>query len=458
MRRLFNPASACGLFCAKPKWGRGRAAAWDLVFTGLVPALLSGCASIDQNYLAQPAETQTFVAKKPAELRPFFKTLYEDGERNAVLNEDRLGLAALETGHFAIAERAFDDAVARIDAIYADNPQAEKARSNFHQEKVKDFKGETYERAMTYYYRGLLYLRAGEYDNARAAFLGASRQDRFSDNPDYNEDFGLMDYLAGWASMCMGDQISAHDYLRRAARVTPSLAPLAEIPGKFLAIMESGYAPVKVREGKYQELLQFTDHPANRDTAAWLLNGGTEAGVPILAGDLYYQATTQGGRVVDTINAEKAQFKNNAHIAAGVGGEIARTGAMMTFSRNKDNRNAGMEVMAAGVLISLISVAIEAATTPEADIRAWEGLPKQVYLETLDIPPSDPNALTMRVNAASTPIPFALISQNNACGFAWGHFPTAKQQIPQMQIIPEDTSDQRGPDNMAFRERLKTQF
>jgi tetratricopeptide (TPR) repeat protein len=429
-----------------------------LVVAVLAWSQLSGCASIDQDYLARSSETQAFIANKPAELRPFFKTLYEEGERNAVLNEDRLGLAALETGHFAIAEHALDDAIARIDAVYADNPQAEKARSNFHQEKVKDFKGETYERAMTYYYRGLLYLRRGEYDNARAAFLGASRQDTVSEDQNYNEDFGLMDYLAGWASLCMGDQVSAPDHLRRAARVTPSLVPLAENPGKFLAIMESGYAPIKVREGRYHELLQFTDHPGNRNTAAQLLNGGAAVGAPVLAGDLYYQATTQGERVVDTINADKAQFKNNAYIAAGVGSEIARAGAMMTYSRNSNNRNVGMEVMAAGVLISLISSGIAAATTPEADIRAWDGLPKQVYLAALDAPPSDPGALTMKVSAASTPIPFAVTAQDGACGFAWAHFPAAKQLIPRAQIIPEDTSDQRAPDNMAFRERLKTRF
>ncbi|QFY41975.1 hypothetical protein F6R98_04470 [Candidatus Methylospira mobilis] len=431
---------------------------WFFVAAALVETLLSGCASIDRNYLAQPAEIQAFIANKPAELRPFFKTLFEDGERNAVLNEDRLGLAALEARHYAIAEHALDDAIARIDAIYANNPQAEAARSNFHQEKVKDFKGEAYERAMTYYYRGLLYLRSGEYDNARAAFLGASRQDRFSENPSYNEDFGLMDYLAGWSSMCMGDQASAQDHLRRAARVTPSLTNLIDNPGKFLAIMESGYAPLKIREGKYQELLQFTDNPANRNSDVRLYQGHAAVGTPVMAGDLYYQAETQGVRVVDTINADKAQFKNNAYTAAGVGGVIARTGTMMTFSRDSKSRDAGLAMIAAGALVSLISSGIAAATTPEADIRTWEGLPRHIYLEPLETPPSDLGALTMKVHAASEPVSFAVNSQHGECGFAWAHFPSAKQQLPQAQIIPEDTGEQRGQENMAFRERLKTQF
>jgi tetratricopeptide (TPR) repeat protein len=273
--------------------------------------LLHGCASIDRKYMATPAETQAFIANKPLELQPFFITLYEGGERNAVLNEDHLGLAALETGHFDIAEQAFDYAIARIDAVYADNPQAEKARSLLHQENVKDFKGEAYERAMTFYYRGLLYLRRGEYDNARASFLGASRQDMYSENQIYNEDFGLMDYLAGWASLCMGDQVSAKDHLHRAAQVTPTLAPLTENHDKFLFIMETGHAPNKILSGKYQEILGYTDDPVNQYIDVRVFHGDMEADKPVLAGDLYYQATTRGGRVVDKINAGKAEFRSS---------------------------------------------------------------------------------------------------------------------------------------------------
>lgn len=425
-----------------------------------VLALFSGCASIDSKYLATPAETQAFIANKPAELQPFFKTLYEDGERNAVLNEDRLGLAALETGHYAIAEQALDDAIARIDAVYAENPQAEEARSKFHREKVKDFKGEAYERAMTYYYRGLLYLRSGEYDNARAAFLGASRQDKYSEDQVYNEDFGLMDYLAGWASLCMGDQVSAQDHLHRAADVTPALTPLVETPGKFLAIMETGYAPKKILSGKYLEILHYTDDPANRNTAVRLLQGDTEVGAPVLAGDLHYQAITRGGRVVDAINAGKAQFKDDAKTAVAVGNAITMAGGAMMATSNKSRKQYeyGAMVGAAGILISLISYTIAAATTPEADARTWEGLPKQLYLVSLDTPPSDPSRLTMKPNSAPAAIPFTVTSQNGGCGFVWAHYPAARQQLPKTQVIPEDTGDERGPANLAFRARLKTQY
>src|ERR1700683_4680814 len=119
------------------------------------------------------ADAQQFAADKPPELQPLFNALYVEGEHNAVLNFDYLGLAALEVGDYGVAEKALDAAIERIEAIYADNLSAKKAKSVFSAEKVKDFKGEPYERAMTYFYRGVLYLRVGDYQNARASFLSA---------------------------------------------------------------------------------------------------------------------------------------------------------------------------------------------------------------------------------------------------------------------------------------------
>ena len=59
--------------------------------------------------------------------------------------------------------RRSTEALDRIEAVYADNAKAEAARSKFTKENAKDFKGEPYERAMAYYYRGLAYLAEGDY-------------------------------------------------------------------------------------------------------------------------------------------------------------------------------------------------------------------------------------------------------------------------------------------------------
>ena len=158
-----------------------------------------------------PDEIAGFVQGRQEVLRPYFQALYTGGERNAVLNLSRLGLAAMEVGSYGDAERAFDAALLRIEAVYAKNKSAEAARSVFHKESNKDFKGEPYERAMAYYYRGLLYLRKGDYNNARASFKGAEYQDTVSEDEEFQSDFALMDYLMGWATQCAGDN-GATDY------------------------------------------------------------------------------------------------------------------------------------------------------------------------------------------------------------------------------------------------------
>jgi len=135
-------------------WRRAGAA---LLALTLATPLPGAAAWFDGDEKRLAAEADRFVADKPAELQRILHTLYMEGEWNAVLNLDLLGLAAIEAGRPRLAERAFDMAAARILRIYADDPNARQARSLWSAESVKDWKGEPYERAMTFYYRGLLY-------------------------------------------------------------------------------------------------------------------------------------------------------------------------------------------------------------------------------------------------------------------------------------------------------------
>ena len=48
---------------------------------------------------------QAYIAKQPAALRPYFEQLYAAGDRNAVLNFNRLGVAALANHEYDIAKK-----------------------------------------------------------------------------------------------------------------------------------------------------------------------------------------------------------------------------------------------------------------------------------------------------------------------------------------------------------------
>ncbi|SPC20286.1 hypothetical protein [Cupriavidus taiwanensis] len=122
-------------------WRRAGAA---LLALTLATPLPGAAAWFDGDEKRLAAEADRFVADKPAELQRILHTLYMEGEWNAVLNLDLLGLAAIEAGRPRLAERAFDMAAARILRMYADDPNARQARSLWSAESVKDWKGEPY--------------------------------------------------------------------------------------------------------------------------------------------------------------------------------------------------------------------------------------------------------------------------------------------------------------------------
>ena len=292
----------------------------SLMFAGAVQAQSSAFSSFFKSTGSEedPAKVSqaasAYADKQPDWARPFMKQLYRDGEWGAVLNFNRLGLAAMEQQQFATARKAFDQAIVRVEAIYADDANAAKARSVFNAEQVKDFKGEPYERAMMYYYRGLLYLQEGDYQNARAAFLAADRHDTLSSAEDkaFAGDFGMMKYLAGWASRCDGDTVRAAHLIDEAQKSDTSVRALPAVPGKTLVLVDVGSAPVKWGDGQYQHILKIK--PGSTDTATPRLGraDGSERSDLVVIADVDFQATTRGGREIDGVMAGKAQFKDTA--------------------------------------------------------------------------------------------------------------------------------------------------
>ena len=141
--------------------------------------------------------------------------------RDKVLVEYREALAALRAGKNAEAKAYLDDAIRRIGGLLSGpDDAAAKARGLFSAEGTKNFIGEPYERAMAYYYRGLLYWQDGEVDNARACFRSAELSDSEAEGAEHRGDFVIMDYLAGLASVKLGTD-GADALARAAVRLWP---------------------------------------------------------------------------------------------------------------------------------------------------------------------------------------------------------------------------------------------
>lgn len=420
---------------------------------------LAGCAHMEGGFPAQSnPEADAFAGKAPEKLQPFYRALYLEGERNAVLNFSHLGLAAMETGHWDIAKKSFDQAIQRIDSIYADDENARQAKSIWNKEKVKDWKGEPYERAMAYYYRGLLYLKDGEFDNAAAAFRAADYQDTQAEQEAFQGDFGLMPFLAAWAQNCRGNGGVAKDLYSQAISKDKALQPLS-IDERFLVLVDSGRGPVKYGDGKFKEVLKFRAAPDAKDSLVVVDAGGKALPVH-LVGDVQFQAETRGGRAVDGILNGKAQWKENTDTA----GQVATSVGMASMQAGMMNNNDNMAQFGAlASFAGLFAQVAAQAMTPEADTRAWGSLPSTIYVASAAVAPPDLKlGLKFDAGTGEQTRDLPLIAKHQDCGFAWSR--TRSALAPQdggvalISKSPRLDDDGRREQNAAFRAQLVQTF
>lgn len=401
-------------------------------------------------------DATTFANRQPEWARPFMVALYREGEWGAVLNLNRLGLAAMEKRQFGIARKSFDMAIDRVESIYANDPSAAQARSVFNSEKAKDFKGEPYERAMMYYYRGLLYLQDGDYQNARAAFLAADRHDTLSsaEIQAYAGDFGMMKYLAGWASNCDGDGIRAGQLIQEARAADSAIRELPDRPTNSIVLIDAGPAPVKWGDGQHKQILKFKPGEGEDGPFVLRLASGENRDSLLLAGDVNYQAATRGGRAVDGIIAGKAQFKDTANA---VGETAVAVGAQVIGNAGAAGDRSAINVGLAGVLFGIVSKGMSMASNPEADVRAWDTLPARVLLRAEKDIAHAPVKLVSAGAATELPVR----GSHGACSFAWGRTRSAlAMEMGGSARInsPESAESYRGDRNRAFRVLLTTEM
>ena len=348
---------------------------------------LGGCAT------APPAPSLTLTGDPLID----GKSAIENGPpRDRVLWQYRMASAELRRGNFAEAKRLLDEAITRIEGVFAGDENAKKARGYFSAEAKKTFLGEPYERVMAYYYRGILYWMDGEPDNARACFRSAAVQDADAVDKTYASDYVLLDYLDGLASLKLGGDGS--DAFKRAkAECRIAVPPDPNPKANVLVFVEFGDGPAKYASGQYGEQLRFRDGLSNAREAKVRIDHQSAAHIGPYD-DLSFQATTRGGRVMDHILANKAVFKKTTDVA-GTAGIVS--GIVLAGSHDQTTRDVGLGLAVAGLLSKIIS----ASTTPQADTRSWESLPLFLTFAALEAPPGPHTATVEFLDANRQVIP-----------------------------------------------------
>jgi hypothetical protein len=332
--------------------------------------------------------------------------------KDRVLWDYRIAAAALRAGKYDEARARLDDAIARIGGLITNDEAAKKARSYFTAESEKTFIGEPYERVMAFYYRGLLYWRDGQPDNARACFRSAQFIDSAAENEQYRSDYVLLDYLDGFATAKLAGDGS--DAFVRAQKLAKHDLPPYDPKANVLFFVEFGQGPRKYAAGQYGEQLKFRVQPSRIRSAALAVAGHTVYFTPW--DNLNFQAITRGGRVMDYILGNKAVFKQGAEAV----GDLALAGAAIAADNiykdpprrpdsppdaAKDDKNYDAEntAIALGV-IGIISKVAAAATATQADTRTWENLPQYLSFSALHLPPGAYPASLQFYDAEGRPV------------------------------------------------------
>lgn len=338
-------------------------------------------------------------------LAPYIARVDTEGDGMRVLNDMELSVAALQADELDVAKHALDDALTRIESIYANTESARRARTLWYAEAAKDFKGEPYERAMAYYYRGVADLLQGNAEDAFVAFNAGQLQDAFAEEEQFRCDFAVLFFLAGWSAQQRGTITRAEEQYARVAELRPGFVK-PRPDDNLLIIVETGTAPRKLADGVGHYELLFRRGKDNRESSVKLQLQDTWLDAYRME-DVYWQASTRGSRPVDRIIKGKVVFQKNADVV----GTTAR-GAAETVGILSGSSVAGSRADAAFTAVAVASLLLANKVNTKADTRAWRNLPDSVYILTAhveDVPNAVPvdflDSAGTRIAELSTSVP-----------------------------------------------------
>ena len=329
--------------------------------------------------LLLPALLVGQTATTPPALRTLVDKAAKAPTKDRVVNDMELGVAALASGEIDLARSAFDSALHLIEITHGGTEQARQARSLGYEEGTKDFKGEPYERAMAYYYRGLIYLHDRDADNARACFNAAILQDSFAEEQQNRCDFAVLYLLAAYAAHLQNDRAARDEAFADFVRFRPDFTP-PDWDNSILAVVETGKAPRKLADGVGHFQMKILRGKGFKDVAAQLA-AGEERWRAYPAEDIAFQAMTRGSRPIDAILEGKVQFKKQAE---NIGTSLTSVSSEVMVAAPLLGNTSGVQAAAGGLaVLGIASALIASNAKPRADTRYWPNLPDTVHVAFL---------------------------------------------------------------------------
>ena len=346
----------------------------------------------ERNAAEVKAQVQDCLPAEPpaADVASMYAELEKSGNREAIRLCYDIALVAMGAGRADEAARMLDACINRLEAGSGSDKAAEKSLSTFHAEDEKNFHGESYEQAMIYFLRALLYFQAGDFENARAMCRSGALRDRSSetDKEQYQDDMAEMDYIEALCNAKL-DNPNQEENLKFSKQHARFPGAVLDVPAEFnsVVVFQSGMGPFKYRTGKYGECLRFSPGNGASGPLTVLVNGAELAKVDGPLDTATFQATTRGGREIDAVLAGKAQFKTGASIV----GDLAFAGSAIASAAGSSDDVPGLGLALA--IGGLVAKKVAKAANPEADARMLMPLPDDIYIVPMNLNPGS-NMLT----------------------------------------------------------------
>jgi tetratricopeptide (TPR) repeat protein len=334
----------------------------------LAALLLGGCATSARQgvreYYSGNYEGARRIYEAQIREEPQSRTLY-------VL---RLGTLELDEANLDAAREKFVKAAENMESFQATG----EAKALIGTESSKEYKGDPYELMMAWWYLGLLDYMHGDLNKALPSFRSAAFAKGGVKEEQYMNYAPAVFLMMARTYQAMGDSGKAEEEYKEAKDVERVplegvIEQLRNPANNLLVVVGLGEGPYKYGAGEYNRIAKIGQrHYSERYADVYV--DGQSVGRAETVDDMYFQASTRGGRAIEGVLAGKAVLKGASEVGAGV---AFATAATARSRRTQEN----------ALIVGVALLATSLATRPEADLRSWETLPDKIQMMAAKVAP-----------------------------------------------------------------------